>query len=173
MEDIFNYGTRGNSLTSMEGWKLQRKLEKVMNPLARGGRASFQLPAEFCQAWDVCSEHSGPDQEPNLDFWKQRQKSPSLSVPPGLSYLVVTTLAAAVTGKCFFFFLTFYFFDLFFIRVELIYSVESISAVQQSDPVTHIYILFSYDLPSWSSPRDWIWFSALYSRTPLLILSKC
>ena len=37
----------------------------------------------------------------------------------------------------------------------------------------YIYIFFfSYHLPSWSIPRDWIWLPVLYSRTSLLIQSK-
>ena len=101
-------------------------------------------------------------------------------------------LSFTVTLSFFFFFLK--------IRVQLISSVMSISPVQHSDPVwytgspnhkhththifihTHIYIhthtythtfFFSYDLPSWSIPREWIEFSALHSRTSLLIHSKC
>ena len=35
-----------------------------------------------------------------------------------------------------------YFSNLFFIRAYLVYSVESISAVQHSDSVIHIYTLF-------------------------------
>ena len=58
----------------------------------------------------------------------------------------------------------------------------SISAVQQWPSLishththTHIYthIFFLYYLPSWSIPRDWIYFPVLYSRTPLFIHSKC
>ena len=42
---------------------------------------------------------------------------------------------------------------------------------------THTYTLthtfpFLY-LPLWSIPGDWIWFPVLYSRTLLLIHSKC
>ena len=38
---------------------------------------------------------------------------------------------------------------------KLIYNVVPIFAVQQSDPLTHIHTFpFSYDLPSWSIPRD-------------------
>ena len=48
-----------------------------------------------------------------------------------------------------------------------------ISAVQRSDPVIDIHTFpFSYYLPSWSIPRDWIEFPVLYSRTSLLIHSK-
>ena len=49
---------------------------------------------------------------------------------------------------------------LFFIRVDLIYSVESIYAVQHSDPLcmcVYIYVYthtFLYYLPLWSIPRD-------------------
>ena len=43
------------------------------------------------------------------------------------------------------------------IKVCLIYNVVPVSAVQQSDPVIHIYILFFLCyLPSWSIPRDWV-----------------
>ena len=63
---------------------------------------------------------------------------------------------------------------LFFIKVQLIYNVLSISAVQQSDPVIHIYtFFFSYYLLSYSITSDWIQFSVLYSRTSLLIHFKC
>ena len=63
-----------------------------------------------------------------------------------------------------------------------------ISAEQQSDTVslslslslslththTHTHThSFSYYLPSWSIPRDWMWFPVQYSRTSLLIHSKC
>ena len=52
----------------------------------------------------------------------------------------------------------------------LAYSVVSIYALQQSDPVLHRYMcLFSYDLPSLSVPGDWIEFPGLDSRTSLLI----
>ena len=52
--------------------------------------------------------------------------------------------------------------------------VVPISAVQQSDPVIHIDTFpFLYYLPSWSNPRVWIWFPVLYSRTSLLVHSKC
>ena len=52
----------------------------------------------------------------------------------------------------------------------LAYSVLSIYALQQSDPVLHRYMcLFSYDLPSLSVPGDWIEFPGLDSRTSLLI----
>ena len=59
----------------------------------------------------------------------------------------------------------------------MIYNVVPISAVQQSDPVTHIYIytflfLCYLHLPSWTTPRDWLEFPVLYSRTSLLIHSK-
>ena len=48
------------------------------------------------------------------------------------------------------------------------------SAIQQSDSVIHIYTFpFSYYLPSWSIPRDWMWFPVLCSRTSLLVHSKC
>ena len=49
-----------------------------------------------------------------------------------------------------------------------------ISAVQQSDSVIHVYTFpFLYHPPSWSVPRDQIEFHVLYSRTSLLIHSKC
>ena len=46
-----------------------------------------------------------------------------------------------------------------------------ISAIQQSDTVVHTHSL-SY-LQSWSIPRNWIQFLVLYSKTSLLIHSKC
>ena len=59
------------------------------------------------------------------------------------------------------------------IKVELMYNVVPISAVQQHDPVLHRYTFsFLYYLPSWSIPRDWLWFPMLYSRITLLIHSK-
>ena len=46
---------------------------------------------------------------------------------------------------------------LFSVKIQVIYSIASISAVQQSDPVMHIYtFFFSHCLPSCSIPRDWI-----------------
>ena len=60
-----------------------------------------------------------------------------------------------------------------FIKVSLIYSVVSISAVQQSDPGMCTYAFFSsHYLPSWSIPRGWMWFPVLYSRALLSIHSK-
>ena len=54
-------------------------------------------------------------------------------------------------------FIKHYFLILFFIKIQLIYTVVPISAVQQNDPVIHIYTFFSsYYLPSCSVPRDWI-----------------
>ena len=54
------------------------------------------------------------------------------------------------------------------------------SKVTQSYIHTYIYIyiyiytfFFSYYLPSCSNSRDWIQFPVLYSRTSLLIHSKC
>ena len=48
-------------------------------------------------------------------------------------------------------------FKFFFIKVQLTYDVLSISAVQQSDPVIHVYTFFvSYYLPSCSITSDWI-----------------
>ena len=68
----------------------------------------------------------------------------------------------------------FFFFFFFFIRVQLIYSVVPISAVQHSDPVIYIYTFFSsYYLPSCSIPRDYILFPVLYSKISLLIHFKC
>ena len=74
--------------------------------------------------------------------------------------------------------LSFYFFE-----YGLIYSVVSISALPLSDPVihtyryiyiyTHIYIHILICLPSCSFVRVWILFLVLYSRTSLLIYSKC
>ena len=56
----------------------------------------------------------------------------------------------------------------------MIYNVLSISAVQQSDPVIHVYtFFFSYYLPSCSITSDWIESPVLYSRTSFLIHSKC
>ena len=45
----------------------------------------------------------------------------------------------------------FFFFDLFFVEVYLIYGVVLISAVRQSDSVIHIYIIYSflYSFPLW------------------------
>ena len=61
----------------------------------------------------------------------------------------------------------------FFIKIYLIYSVVSISAVQHSDPVLQINTFFFSCYPlSCSIPRDWIQFPVLYSRTSLLIHSK-
>ena len=65
------------------------------------------------------------------------------------------------------------FFLNFKMKVPLVYNVPT-SAIQQSDPVTNIYILpFLYYLPSWSLLRDWIEFPGLYSRTSSLIHFKC
>lgn len=62
---------------------------------------------------------------------------------------------------------------LVFRQVELIYSVESISAVQRSDPVTPRYTFpSSQPLPSRSIPRDWIQCPVLYSRISWLIHFK-
>ena len=47
----------------------------------------------------------------------------------------------------------------------LIYNVVPISAVQQSDPVIHIYTFFLlYHLPSCPTPRDWTQFPVLCGR---------
>ena len=71
----------------------------------------------------------------------------------------------------------------FLIKVWLIHHIVPISAIQHSVPIslslslththTHTLFLFSYYLPSWSIPRDWRQFPALYSRTSLLTHSKC
>ena len=63
-----------------------------------------------------------------------------------LSYLC-WVLLVALSGVPFlenqsFLFLLFFFFKKFLIKLQLIYNIVSISAVQQSDPVIHIYILF-------------------------------
>ena len=51
------------------------------------------------------------------------------------------------------------FYFILFFKVQLIYSIVTISAVQQSDPVIHIYtFFFSYHPPSCSIPRDQCWF---------------
>ena len=70
----------------------------------------------------------------------------------------------------------------FFMKVQLIYNVPSISAILQSDLVIYIkqcvcvcvciYSFFSYYFPSCSNPRDWIQFPVLYSSSSLLIHSK-
>ena len=50
-----------------------------------------------------------------------------------------------------------FFWGKFFIRVQLIYSIVSIYAVQPSDPVIHMHtFLFSYYLSSCSIPRNCI-----------------
>ena len=60
----------------------------------------------------------------------------------------------------------------YFIKVQLIYSVVPISAVQHSDPAIYTYMFFSsYYLPSCCIPREWIQFPVLYSRTSYLIHS--
>ena len=60
-----------------------------------------------------------------------------------------------------------------FIKVQLIYNVVLISAVQQSDLAIHIYTFFSpYYLSSCFMQSDWIQFPVLYSRTSFLIYSK-
>ena len=61
-------------------------------------------------------------------------------------------------------------------KVQLIYNVPSISAVQQSDPVICVCIcvfFFLYYLPSCSISQDWIWLPVLYSRTSWRIHSWC
>ena len=47
----------------------------------------------------------------------------------------------------------------------ILYSILSISAVQHSDLVIHIYKFFFSYSPSYSIPGDWISFPLLYSRT--------
>ena len=65
-------------------------------------------------------------------------------------------------------------FLIFFIKVQMIYNIPSISAVQKSDPIIHnIHSFFSCYLLLYSNPRDWMQFPVLYSRIPLLIHSKC
>lgn len=54
-----------------------------------------------------------------------------------------------------------------FIKVQSIYSIVSVSALQHSAPVICILMFFfSCYLSSCSSPRDWTQFLVLYSRTP-------
>ena len=66
-----------------------------------------------------------------------------------------------------------FFFTLKKIKVQLIYSIVPISAIQPRNPVIHIHtFFFSYYLPSWSISRAWIEFPVLYSGTSLLIHSK-
>ena len=48
-----------------------------------------------------------------------------------------------------------------------------ISAVQPSDCCTHIHPFFKCYFPLWFIPVDWIQFLVVYSRTLLLIHSKC
>ena len=74
---------------------------------------------------------------------------------------VRTAASGIVRGYCLLF--------LLLIKVQLIYHVVSISAVQQSDPVIHRYTLplLCY-LPSGSIPRDWIQLPVLYSSASLL-----
>ena len=66
----------------------------------------------------------------------------------------------------------------YFILLQSTYSVLSISAIQQSDPVIHIYIymytfFFSHYPPLCPIKSDWIQFPVLCSRISLLIHSKC
>ena len=65
------------------------------------------------------------------------------------------------------------YFFLLLILLWFIYSFEAISAVQQSDSVIHMCILFLILFPSCSIPRNWIQFPLLYSRTSLLTHSRC
>ena len=70
--------------------------------------------------------------------------------------------------------LDFYSFFSFLLKYSLFTMLLPISAVQQSDPFIHICTFpFLCKFPSWSIPRDWILFPVLYSRTSLLIHSKC
>ena len=55
--------------------------------------------------------------------------------------------------------------------LQLIYSVLSVSAVQQSDPVTHVYtVFFSHYLPSCSITSDWMlpWKHLKWQNSPCL-----
>ena len=62
----------------------------------------------------------------------------------------------------------------FFKLLELIYNVLSIPVVQKNDPVTHTHtFFFSHYPPSCSIASDQTYFPVLYSRTSLLIHSKC
>ena len=54
----------------------------------------------------------------------------------------------------------------FLIKVQFIHHV-SISAVQQNDPVIHIYTFpFLYYLPLWSTPRDWTFTEKNFIQSP-------
>ena len=65
-------------------------------------------------------------------------------------------------------------FYIYFFKLQLIYNVVLISAIHQSDSVINIYTFFYlYQLPLCSITSDWIQFPVLYSRTSLLIHSKC
>ena len=71
------------------------------------------------------------------------------------------------------FFVLFYFYLFYLFLLQLIYNVLSISTVQQSDPVMHIYTLyFSHYPPSCSITNDYIQLPVLHSRMPLPIHSK-
>ena len=60
------------------------------------------------------------------------------------------------------------------LKVQLIYSVVAISAVQHTHTHTHTHThSFSHTIFHPVLLQDWTWFSVLYSRTPLLIHSKC
>ena len=62
----------------------------------------------------------------------------------------------------------------FITKYNWFYSVVPTSSVQRSGPVTHVHTFpLSYHLPSWSVSGAWMSFSVLYSRTSLLIHSKC
>ena len=84
-------------------------------------------------------------------------------------FLIVPLTGKSNTSFCFLFFLRFLSFLL-----QLIYSILSITAIQQSDPGLHIdTFFFSHYPPSCSTTSDWIQFPVLYSKTSLLIHSKC
>ena len=59
------------------------------------------------------------------------------------------------------------------IEVFLIFNIVLTSAIQQSDSVIHIPILFSCFFPLWSITGYWIEFPVLYSRTSLFIHPIC
>ena len=70
-----------------------------------------------------------------------------------------------------------FFFCIFLIKVQLIYNIVPLSAVQQSDPVTHtcmqMYILFLILSSIIFQPKRQISFPVIYSRVSLSIHSKC
>ena len=59
------------------------------------------------------------------------------------------------------------------IEVFLIFNIVLTSAIQQSDSVIHIPILFSCFFPLWFITGYWIEFPVLYSRTSLFIHPIC